>query len=62
MTDNTPETATDSFTPAAVTETTEEMTRLGIVVHPANRFHYGEYRYTNLSDAIAQAKRDGKTG
>lgn len=52
----------DSVPASPATEATDEMKRLGIVNHPANRFHYGEYRYTNLSDALAQAKRDGKTG
>lgn len=34
-----------------------EMTRLGIRRVPADTFHVGAYRYTNLADAIAQAER-----
>jgi len=30
----------------------------GITRVPVEYFHYGEYRYTSLEDAIAQAKRD----
>ncbi|PAX08837.1 hypothetical protein [Sphingomonas lenta] len=29
----------------------------GIVRVPADTFHYGGYRYTNIKDAIAEAKR-----
>ena len=32
--------------------------KYGISRVPADYFHYGKYRYTNLKDAIAQAKRD----
>jgi hypothetical protein len=35
----------------------EEMTKYGITRVPVDYFCYGEFRYTNLSDAIAQAKR-----
>ena len=35
-----------------------EMARYGITRVPADMFHYREYRYGKLSDAIAQAKRD----
>lgn len=45
-----------------IVENTDEMKQLGIANYPVNRFHYGEYHYTNLNDAKAQAKRDGKTG
>lgn len=34
------------------------MARYGITRIPADMFHYREYRYTRLSDAVAQAKRD----
>ena len=34
------------------------MERYGISRTPADYFHYGQYRYTNLQDAIAQAERD----
>jgi len=35
-----------------------EMARYGIRRVPADMFHYREYRYGKLSDAIAQAERD----
>ena len=35
----------------------EEMAKYGITRVPTDYFHYKEYRYTNLDDAIAQAKR-----
>jgi hypothetical protein len=38
-----------------------EMTKYGITVVPVDYFHYKEFRYTNLKDAIAQAKRDDPT-
>lgn len=38
-----------------------EMVRYGITRVPADIFHYREYRYAKLSDAIAQAKRDANT-
>jgi hypothetical protein len=34
------------------------MARYGITRVPAYIFHYREYRYAKLSDALAQAKRD----
>jgi len=36
----------------------ELMERYGISRIPADHFHYRQYRYTNLKDAIAQAERD----
>lgn len=35
-----------------------EMVKYGITRVPVDYFHYRGFRYTNLSDAIAQAKRD----
>ncbi len=35
-----------------------EMARYGITRVPADMFHYRDYRYAKLSDAVAQAKRD----
>jgi hypothetical protein len=35
----------------------EEMAKYGITRVPTDYFHYKEYRYTSLADAIAQAKR-----
>ena len=37
-------------------EAIEEMAKYGITRVPVDYFHYKEYRYTNLDDAIAQAK------
>jgi hypothetical protein len=36
------------------------MHRYGITRVPADIFHYREYRYARLADALAQAKRDAK--
>ena len=36
----------------------ELMDRYGITRTPADYFHYGLFRYTNLADAVAQAERD----
>jgi len=35
-----------------------EMEKFGITRFTVDYFHYREFRYTNLKDAIAQAKRD----
>ena len=35
----------------------EELNRLGITAVPATRFEWRGYRYTNVSDAIAAARR-----
>ena len=35
----------------------KQMAKYGITRVPTDYFHYKEYRYTNLDDAIAQAKR-----
>lgn len=35
-----------------------EMARYAITRVPADMFHYREYRYSRLCDALAQAKRD----
>jgi hypothetical protein len=37
-------------------EAEAEMERLGISRVPVDYFHWREFRYTNLNDAIAQAK------
>jgi hypothetical protein len=40
-----------------------EMTQYGITRVPVEYFHYKGFRYSNLLDAIAQAKREtGQTG
>ena len=35
----------------------EEMAHFGITKHPVDYFHFKEYRYTRLEDALAQARR-----
>jgi hypothetical protein len=39
------------------TDTAEEILKLGITRVPVDVFRLGDFRYTNLKDAIAQAKR-----
>lgn len=46
-----------SSEPGKVSEA-ELMARYGITRVPADQCHYKEYRYSRLSDAIAQAKRE----
>ena len=41
--------------------TKEEMKKYGIDCVPVDYFHYREFRYTSLRDAIAQAKRDERS-
>jgi hypothetical protein len=38
-------------------EAVEEMAKYGITCTQISQFFYGGYRYTNLADAIAEAKR-----
>jgi hypothetical protein len=38
-------------------EADDEMAKYGIERAQINQFLYGRYRYTNLEDAIAEAKR-----
>jgi hypothetical protein len=35
----------------------DEMAKYGITRLPVDCFHYGDFRYTNLNDAVAQARR-----
>lgn len=48
---------TDSRELAATAEAAEAMAKYEIVRVPVDYFHVGEFRYTNLPDAIAEAKR-----
>jgi hypothetical protein len=43
--------------PTVAQETAEDMVKYGITRVPTDYFYYKGYRYTNLEDAIAQAKR-----
>jgi len=49
---------TEERRPALSVETRQEMDRYGVVRVPADIFCYREFRYTNVQDALAQAKRD----
>jgi hypothetical protein len=44
-------------TPTLGDDAAQEMAKYGITRVPTNYFHYKEYRYTSLSDALAEAKR-----
>jgi hypothetical protein len=48
----------EQATPGQRPEDAEDMQNYGITRVPIDYFHYREFRYTNLKDAIAQAKRD----
>jgi hypothetical protein len=43
-------------------EAVEEMAKYGITCAQISQFFYGGYRYTNLADAIAEAKRHPRAG
>ena len=43
-------------------EAVQEMTKYGITCSQTSLFSYGAYRYTNLADAIAEAKRHPHAG
>jgi hypothetical protein len=43
--------------PVISSETAEEMANYGITRVPVDYFYYGDFRYTYLKDAVAQAKR-----
>lgn len=47
-----------SPTDQEVQEIPAEMAEYGISCIPLDNFYYREFHYTNLRDAIAQAKRD----
>ncbi len=56
-----PPTDTGQTTPVMSKEEVADMTKFGISCAQIQQFHFGEYRYTNLRDAVAQAKRAVKT-
>lgn len=43
--------------PAISSEAAEEMAKYGITRVPVDYFYCGDFRYTSLKDAVAQAKR-----
>jgi hypothetical protein len=47
----------DELASAFGPEVAEEMLKLGITRVSIDHFHYKDFRYTNVKDAIAQAKR-----
>ena len=47
----------DGSSPSLSPEAAEEMAKYGIVRIPVDYYYVGKYRYTNLEDALAQAKR-----
>ena len=47
----------ETSAPAMTAEETKAMEKYGIIRVPVDHFRLGEFRYTNLRDAIAQAKR-----
>ena len=47
----------EEASPALRPEAAEEMAKYGITCVPVDYFHYGSFRYTNLEDAVAEAKR-----
>ena len=49
--------------PGSIRQTiAEDMAKYGITRVPIDYYYYKEYRYTNLEDAIAQAKRQHPAG
>lgn len=55
-----PDKITEIRSENSVSAADAEMTKYGITRVPVDHFHYREFRYTNLKDAIAQAERDGR--
>ena len=43
--------------PPVAPDTADELATYGITRIPVDYFHVGKYRYSNLDDAIAEAKR-----
>jgi hypothetical protein len=49
-------TNSDGSSPALTPEAAEDMKKYGIVRVPVDYYYFGKFRYTNLDDALAQAK------
>lgn len=47
----------DEERPIIGQDSTDEMAMYGITRIPVDYFHFKEFRYSNLEDAIAQARR-----
>lgn len=54
--------AGNASSPTSSPQTAEELAKYGITRVPVDYFYYGGFRYTNLDDAVAQAKRQQRTG
>ncbi len=52
----------EESSPAVAPQATEEMAKHGITRVSVDYFYYGGYRYTNLEDAVAEAKRHPRAG
>lgn len=52
----------EETSPAVSPQATEEMAKHGIARAPVDYFYYGGFRYTNLEDAVAEAKRHPRAG
>jgi hypothetical protein len=52
--------ASEERLPALSVEERRQMENYGIARVPKDSFHYREFRYTNLQDALAQAKREAE--
>lgn len=48
--------------PLAHDDEAELLARFGITRVPVIQYHYREWRYSNLDDALAQARRDAASG
>ena len=46
--------------PAVSAEDAKAMATYGITRVPVDYFHFGDFRYTNLKDAVAEAERQQK--
>lgn len=51
----------DLFDEHAEASDLDDMVKYGIKCVPVNYYHFGDFRYTNLADAISQAKRGCST-
>lgn len=52
----------DEASAGSQSEAANEMDRYGITRVPVDYFHFGQYRYTHLEDAVAEAERQRHKG
>lgn len=52
----------DKASAGSLSEAAREMDRYGITCVPVAYFHFGQYRYTHLKDAVAEAERQRHKG